>query len=341
MTDNSLLWIGPGVARALVAVLAARGADPHPVLKALGVGAERLGDQDTRLPFEAFARAWEAAVDATGDELLPLAVGGALPLASYDVLGFACQTAATARDAIERFCRFNRLFTNAGALELVVPAAGPAELHWRAAAPLGRRYRLVDESVVAGARSHSRELLGPDVRPSRVWFRHPPPEDPRPLREFFGAPVEFGAASSGLAFARPLLDARPRGADAAMAEYFGRVAEAGLARRQADDSLGARVAEVLGRELSSGEPSAFLIARRLAMSERTLRRRLAEEGTSLRALLERVRRDRAAALLRDAGLSVGETAFLLGFAEVSSFSRAYRRWFGVPPTEHKAAPPPH
>ncbi|HEU4408009.1 MAG TPA: AraC family transcriptional regulator [Polyangiaceae bacterium] len=329
------LYITPGVARHLVEVAASAGADRPAMLRALGVAPGALDDPDTRLPFEGFARAWELAADALGEGAAPFAVARVLRLEAYGVLGFASLTAPTAREAIERFCRFHRLCTNAAALTLEAPPGRPAYLWWDRGPETGRGFRLIDESVLVNSVAHLRQGVGEGMTPLRVWFRHPAPDDLGPYRRFFGAPVEFGAPRCGLALEASLLDAPLPGANAAMADYFRREIEGRLAHERAGDSFAARVSDVLARELPSGEPSCALVAQRLALSERTLRRRLAEEGTSLRELLDRVRRQRAEALLREGGASVGEAAFLLGFSDASTFSRAYRRWHGVAPARHR------
>ncbi len=337
-------WISPPVARHLVEVAAAGGADRAALVRALGVGEAELGDPDARLPFEGFARAWELAADALGEPAAVFAVAGVLRLEEYGVLGFASLTAATLRDAIERFCRYNRLCTNAGTLSLEAPPGRPNRLWWAPApAPgAGRGHRLVDLSVIAASVAHLRQAVGPGFRPLRVWLRRAAPDDPLPYARFFDAPLEFGAPRDGLALEAAPLDAPLPGANAAMADYFRREIETRLALEGAADSFAERVRGVLARELPSGEPSCALVAQRLALSERTLRRRLAEEGTSLRDLLDQVRRRRAEALLRESGASVGEAAFLLGFSDASTFSRAYRRWHGVAPARHRraASPPP-
>jgi AraC-like DNA-binding protein len=107
--------------------------------------------------------------------------------------------------------------------------------------------------------------------------------------------------------------------------------------RVAEQSTKERTHHALLRALASGEPSAAAIAQELGMSERTLRRRLEDEATSFREVVEMVRRHRAEQLLQEGRATITEIAFLLGFSDPSAFSRAFRRWHQVGPREYREA----
>jgi AraC-like DNA-binding protein len=106
-----------------------------------------------------------------------------------------------------------------------------------------------------------------------------------------------------------------------------------------DAGVAAQVrAQILG-QLHAGEPSITRVGRKLAMSESTLRRRLREEGTSHRELVDQVRWQLAQSYLGDAALGIREVAFLLGFAHVSAFHKAFRRLSGgLTPHEYRSRP---
>jgi AraC-like DNA-binding protein len=97
----------------------------------------------------------------------------------------------------------------------------------------------------------------------------------------------------------------------------------------------ARVARLLAAELRGGDPSLARIARRMAMSARTLQRKLSLEGTSFAEVLDCTRRTCAEAYVREPELPLTEVAYLLGFSEASAFSRAFQRWYGVPPSRYR------
>jgi len=97
-----------------------------------------------------------------------------------------------------------------------------------------------------------------------------------------------------------------------------------------------RAREFIMRKLPEGEPKREEIASALFMSERTLQRRLGDEGTSFHRLLDDTRRELAQRYLRQRHLSLAEAAYLLGFADQSSFSRACKRWFDSSPGQYRA-----
>src|SRR5262249_10912818 len=153
----------------------------------------------------------------------------------------------------------------------------------------------------------------------------------------FRAPITFGAAADRLEFARSLVEAPLPGRQAEVAQHSDEIMTRYLARCEGQGGLG-RVRTLIVEQLASGGPSQDASARAPGMSLRTLQRRLAEEGTSFVELVNQARRDLACTYLRESPWSVTEVAFLLGFADVSSFSRAFRRWTGLSPSEFAPHP---
>jgi AraC-like DNA-binding protein len=305
-------------------------AEPAELLAVLGTTEQALADPETRLDFEAFAHAWACLADMLRDEGVPFAVAEMLRIEAYDVMGFACMTAPTAREALARAARYQRLFTDGGFLEL-----RQSKLVWLRDGSLERGHRLLDESVVACALSHFRQVTG-QVRVQRVFFRHAAPSDATQHRSFFGAPIDFDASLCGIDFDPLTLEVVPRFANAALADHFASLGEKALADALRATDVAARTKEVIVRELASGSPTIGLAARRLGMSERTLRRRLEEEGIVFRDLVDDLRAQRARAPLVDGRRSLSDVAFAIGFSEVSSFARAFRRWFGDTPKAYQA-----
>ena len=105
-------------------------------------------------------------------------------------------------------------------------------------------------------------------------------------------------------------------------------------RRASPTEPAARV----GALLAQGEARLITVAKQLAVSERTLHRRLAEEGTGFAELVEEARRERASILLEDRSLSASEVGFLLGYGEPAAFFRAFKRWTGQTPESWRKRP---
>ena len=145
-------------------------------------------------------------------------------------------------------------------------------------------------------------------------------------------PVKFEADRSELVMCSRMLERPSVHANAGIARVHEDLAKELLAR-QVHEGLAHSVRQALAHQLESGPPDLASVAGELAMSPRSLQRRLAEEKTSFRDILERLRRDLARRHLEHTTISISEIAYLAGFSEVSAFTRAVRRWFGRSPAQ--------
>jgi AraC-like DNA-binding protein len=177
-----------------------------------------------------------------------------------------------------------------------------------------------------------RESVG-EVAAQEVWLTQPRGSAAlvTMYERGFGAPVRFGRAIAGYVLDRSALGQAMRRADPLVGDLLERYAEDRLAAPPSGAPLRARVrAELLAR--APDELRAAQVARALGVSERAMRRGLSAEGTSLRAELDAVLRDRALAELRER--PVDEVAATLGYADAAAFRRAFRRWCGVSPGDY-------
>jgi AraC-like DNA-binding protein len=180
-----------------------------------------------------------------------------------------------------------------------------------------------------------RWISGREIHPLAIELPYPAPVDPAPYRAAFRCPVSFDAERSSLLFAgadmvMPLPTSNPR-----LAEQHERFA--GEYLRHFDHAQTSyRAREVIIRRLPDGEPRRDEVARELCMSERTLQRRLEQEATSFIQLLDDTRRELAEQCLGRLHLSLAQAAYLLGFADQSSFFRACRRWFDLSPGQYRS-----
>jgi AraC-like DNA-binding protein len=161
------------------------------------------------------------------------------------------------------------------------------------------------------------------------------PADLAPYKQAFHAPLEFNAVYDALIFERTDMEAPLPTANEAMALLHDRFAGEYLARFS-ENRVTHKARQVLCRLLPQGEPKREVVAQTLHLSQRTLQRRLQEEGTSFQTLLDDTRRELAEQYLAQPSMSLLEIAYLLGFADPSNFFRAFRRWFDATPGEYRA-----
>jgi AraC-like DNA-binding protein len=313
---------------------AARGADRAAILAATALTAAQFAAPEAPVPVEAVFAAWEQAMRQLVDPGFPLFYAQRFEIERYPILGFALMTAATVRDAIARAIRFSAIVTTSGHWTMEECDDRVALLwHRQGARTLG--HRVANEAVIAEAVQALRQMLGTEVVVS-ARFRHAGPRSTAAHTAFFGARTRWESEHDGWDFPRALLEERPRFANLAMGRYFEAQAEGQLATLRRTETLRDAVARLVSDALVGGEPSFAAIARQLAMSERSLRRALADEDTSFRAVIDEVRRERAEALLGQGDLSLAEIAFALGFSEHAAFTRAFRRWTGHSPQQRRA-----
>ena len=179
-----------------------------------------------------------------------------------------------------------------------------------------------------------RNRLGREYAPLAVYLRRPEPADPKPWHTVFRAPVFFGAEEDRLEFAAQDFDSHLDDANPELAEHNETVLKRTLAQLQ-PLTWERKVRRVIEAQLPDGEPSAERVAQALHLSLRSLQRHLADEGCRFDALLNECRENLALLHLRDPQCSLAEISHLLGFADTSSFNRAFKRWTGMTPGQFR------
>ena len=298
------------------------------LVEAAGLDGVDLADPEARVPLSLQVALLHLIAKGVSDPGFGVRAGATLDIRETGVLGYIMSYSATLGDALQRLVRYSRVLTEA--FELSVAAS-----HDRVAVslshavgaelPFGIDYRL------AGVLAACRQITGVQLVPSDVTFTYAQPSTTLEHRRFFQCRLGFGQALSSIAFWRRDLDLPIAKANEALAGYLREYADRVLGSIVSGASLIERVRSAIWNAMGSGRPTLSRIAEDVALPERTLQRRLAEEGTSLHAEIESVRKSMALATLRDERMSVEEVAFILGYTEPSTFFRSFRRWTGMTP----------
>jgi AraC-like DNA-binding protein len=306
-------------------------------LDALAIPAAAL-DGPGRLPIGRMYRAWSAVIRDTGDAAAGARAAQRWTLDDLGLFGFCVAAAPTLGDALATAAAYIALVTDSGTWRADRAGGGELRMVWsRSATPTDGA--MVSNEVMVAATVRCLRLLYPRV-PLRVTWRHPAWQRRPAHADVLGCDVAFGAADDAIAL--PAADgARVAAAgSAALWRYLCALADGELAAL-APPSLAerARAAIAASLERHGGRPDAAAIARALGTSERTLRRQLSADGTSLRALLAEACLARGAALL-DRRASVTDAALDSGFSDGSAFARAWRRRHGAPPSAGRTSTAP-
>ena len=319
----SMRWVG-------TVITAARhqGIPASTLLMVAGIPLEEL--EQERWPIDHITRLWRAAEHCTRDPAFGLKAGAHASPANIDAVGFVLQSAATLRDAIGMLQKYQRLISDGGRFQLLVgERASWLVYHPRQGELSFSPYQI--EAVLAAVVTLASRITSVPLSPLRVQFTQAQLATISDYQRVFKCPVDFDQAFSGLLIDNRVLDTPLPQADPRLA----RAHEEFSATRLAELSLHGLSVPALRRWLRARmgprAPRRADAAQALGISERTLARRLYEQGQTFDSLLDDVRREMALQAVADSQHSLADIAQALGFAESSTFYRAFRRWTGMSP----------
>jgi AraC-like DNA-binding protein len=318
----------------LIGYLESNGHALAPALAAAGLCREDLASRGARIPHERAMRLWEHAVDTTRDRLLGLHVAQHVEPGIMDLIEYLARCSSTLGESLERTSTYFTLLHDEVAFE--VERHGPHAILRNVVPPGLATTPSYVENALASTIVMARRMTRQEIPVDAVYFRHEAPAHTDEYDALFGGPVIFRAPVDALVIPVSCLEVDLTQADSALASILERHVKLLVADGPAGTTLRARAARLLGPELVDGVPRAEVVARRLHMSARTLRRLLRQEGCSFREVVSEVQRGRAFRYLRDPDVTLGEVSFLIGFSDPNTFHRAFKRWTGLTPGEFRA-----
>jgi AraC-like DNA-binding protein len=317
------------LAPALLRFVAAEGADAS--LLAAQIGADDVAGTSDELDVtpSGLSAMLRATSELLADPHVALRLPSELPLRRYDAVALAARAARTPREVLTLLATYapllfpqleGRLTEDAGEVRFAARVAGH---------PRGLGHH-VDEYVLALVLGHCRRAKA-DVTVARVWMTSARPPGLAPLYAALGTQeITFGAADTGIALASEVADRELAGADPMLLATAHHLASAALATAPRAGAF----AEVVAARIESilpGDAGTDALAAALHMSPRTLQRRLEDEGTRFSEVLDAVRERMARRLVLDDAIGLAEVGYRVGFSDAATFSRAFKRWTGMPP----------
>ena len=296
-----------------------------------GLDPALLATPNARYPAARLKTLWELAAAASGDPLFGIKVGSLTRPGVFHALGLGIVSSGSVLEALQRLERYSSVVSTNGRLALhetdgeVALVLSPADL------VVLPTTHAVDATVVAMCRMLE-QCAGTSAIPSRVVFMRPRAAPAERYEELIKCPVHFDGPHIAIVFdaesaARPVLSG-----NAELAAEADRLSERYLNEMSPDPTV-QRVRELLLKAIATGKLDKSHVARSLNQSPSTLQRRLRRAGTSYQDLLDSMRRDLAIDHLKGGRHSLADIAFLLGFADQASFTRAFRRWTGTTPSD--------
>ena len=314
---------------AIARTLDAEGVPHERIFQQIELDPARLKKGNNRYSQDVLSKLWRAAVEETADPYFGLKVAGHIRPSTFHVVGYAMSCSATLGDALHRFARYSKLISSSVTVALT-EASGQlrvqVNIETGGAPPLAQTV----DAVLAGVISFSGWIAGEEVLPAEVRFKHERLGDSTEYARVLKCPVLFNQKEDCIVFHAVDMERPVLSADEQLAASLDSMASSQVA--QLSGRFARKVRDCLLKQFSSGEVSKRGTAELMCMADRTLLRRLKDEGTTFQEVLDRLREELACEHLRRTDVTVQDISSMLGFSDASTFSRAFKRWTGRRPS---------
>ena len=332
MSDMSITYSAPAVDITLK-IIESYGIDTAALMKKLKIDPACILKPNARFDYRKIDQLWYEAVQIARDDAFGLRAAQFWHPSHLGALGYAWLASSSLRTALQRLARYMSILTEGACLRLKeTPGELHAVLEYRS---ISMQQPTRTDSFMAMLLAMCRANCGENFTPLRIELKHAPPADSAPFEELFACPVCFEAGQNAFIVATAVADRRLVSANPRLAQISDQITVETLAKLQKDNIVARTRAEIL-HQLATGNVSDKSVASELHLSERSLQRKLAQEGASFKQLLNVTRKDLAIKYIEDGSYQLTEIAFMLGYNEYSSFSRAFRRWTGQSPRAYAA-----
>lgn len=325
---------------ALVATVEKLGVSRAELLRDSGIDADTLSDANGRTDINQLTLLWRRAVELTGNPALGLEIGRSLSFGVFNVLATLLHNSPTIQDAIEQVIGYQRLISDGGDFRLETDEHISRLIYTPHQHDIALSAFQV-EGVMASVFSFAATIAETGIQAQRVTFSHAQMNaDAERYQQFFSCPVAFAEAENSIVFSSALLTVKIANADDDIFWHNKALADKKIARLDHQAKLS--VAEQLTAKILNYDDFTHVtpeqMASELNLSVRSMQRVLAESQLSYSAILEQCRKDRVAGLLAATGsgaLAMEEIARQLGYDNISSFYRAFKRWYGMTPKQFR------
>ncbi|NUU37816.1 AraC family transcriptional regulator [Pseudomonas sp. C2B4] len=316
---------------AIARALEASGVDSKRILASVGIPQGLSADPMIRLPATTMTRLFQACVDVTNNPYFGLIVSRHLHLTHLHALGYALAASGTLMDFCRRLERYFRLASQVATIS-VSESTDEVSLRFEHRVPLSSE----TEDAFFGFLVRTMRLIDTQAfNPLRVEMRRPMPhEGAEPYETLFRSPVVFSQDYGLLVFDKADMVRQLSGSCPELAQVNDNIIISYLARLDKNDVI-TGVTQKIIEFLPDGDCTRDKVASALCMSPTKLQLKLSQRGTSFQQLLDDTRKELACSYLSQASRPVTEITFLLGFSDTSNFTRAFKRWTGLSPTDYR------
>ncbi|MDN6320070.1 MAG: AraC family transcriptional regulator [Marinobacter sp.] len=319
----------------LAELLHSIGLNEHDLLLRVGLDPVQLKSADIRVSQAQAAEFITRAIIESGEPGLGIMLASKLKLPLHGALGVAVMSSRTLQDALDLMTRYLTLraphlsvsrHEHDGNMYYAILCDGEP----------GPLLGFVMDSMLFGCAFMGEQLTGSTIEGAKILRRGPEPSYFQRFRQRIVVPVEYGATDDALVIPVAMLSAPIRFSDDQLAKSSRAQCEVALKQLTGDAGFDCRVRRVIETSYPF-PPKLARVAATLYVSERTLKRRLQEEGASFQNLVDQVRLERAREFLTGTGMNLNQIADVLGYADAANFTRAFKRWTGVSPSHYRVA----
>jgi len=313
--------------------------DSSQVLQKLGIDPLVIEEKHSRIPADKFAKVLDYCIRETGSNDISIRVANHFHPGMFDVLGYAMMSSNTLQDALGRIAQYKRVVSNTSELSVIENESSlifDMDVFTYEDSDRPVLSRELTETFLVIIVQFSRNLLGQDLVPNKVAFSYPKPHyDTQYLGDFFQCELEYDQATNQIVFDLEQANIQLLGSNPLITESHEKLLNEFLRRVNKDDLSHVIIAKIC-EVLPLGAPSQTDIAKQLNMSLRNLQRKLHNQGTSFKDILENTRKKLTLDYIEQQDLSLSEISYLVGFSNTSNFNRAFKRWTGKTPGEYRS-----
>lgn len=334
MASEAELLLSSRMVRIFLLRLRAKGGDVASFVRRYSIRDDWDSAEDVPMLLPVFRQFSDEVAEAVGDPDFGLTSARGTPRGAYGIFEYAARNDPTLGEATRSVVRYSAAFNGVVRYSFdLLRGEAIFDLHVPGEPLCMGRHG--NEFAVMVFLKTAREVVTDPLIPRRVWFAHPAPASIASHEKALGVKPEFGSGHSGLALDAALAELPLVSPDPALRQILERQAQSALSSLAPAHDFVAKVRELVAAALPKGGAATERIAAVMHMSGRTLQRRLKDHRTSFEDVVDEVRKAQAMSLLHDEKLSLGEVAFLLGYADQATFSRAFKRWTGKAPGEYR------
>ncbi len=310
------------------------GIDPDPVFRRVNLDPDLLFEPGARYPLADISALWRELEKLIEDPCFGLKTADHWHPSHFGTIGYAMLASGSVRMGLERLMRYHRVVSDARFGELVDDPEHDklhVRLNWNEEEPWTAAR---EDAALTYILSSCRLNFNKRLDPRQVEMTHSRYECLRRYETFFNCRVRLNQPAPVLSFSTADVDKPLRSGDEYLAHFHDKIMD-DYVSRLSEVRLIRSVQKVLAARLTDGLVTVDSVARQLGMSTRKLQRELKLEGTTYQQLLDRTRKELAQRYVRDVSNDLTEVAFILGFADLSTFSRSFKRWTGQSPSRYR------